>query len=145
MASCSEVPKEAYRFKSSVNDAFLPLDSLLQDYSEKELISGGVGLVYNKGDILYHNAFGYRDIEKNTPYSTEDIFRIASMTKPITSVAAMILFDEGKFKLDDPVSKYIPEYANLQILDRIDRADSSFVSHPFLQVNRSMYLPYPGG
>jgi len=53
-----------FSFKSSVNDAFLPLDSLLQDYSEKELISGGVGLVYNKGDILYHNAFGYRDIEK---------------------------------------------------------------------------------
>ena len=66
----------------------------------------------NGGKIIYHKAFGYSDKEQQRPLQKDAIFRIASQTKAITSVAVMILFEEGKFLLDDKVSDYIPEFAN---------------------------------
>jgi CubicO group peptidase (beta-lactamase class C family) len=60
----------------------------------------------------------------------DDIFRIASQTKAITSVAAMILYEEGRFLLDDPVSKYIPSFANEKVLDKFNPEDSSYTTVP---------------
>ena len=113
-----------------VTESFKPLEDVLNDYLIQNKISGGVGLVFQKGEMVFHSAFGYSDIENQNPFELSDIFRIASMTKPITAVAAMILYEEGKFELDDPVSKFIPEFAHLQILDRVNHDDSTFVSHP---------------
>jgi CubicO group peptidase (beta-lactamase class C family) len=79
-------------------------------------IPGAVSLVARNGKIAYIEAAGMADTEKKVPMRTDAIFRIYSMSKPITSVAAMMLFEEGQFFLDDPVSKYIPELGGLKVV-----------------------------
>lgn len=93
-------------------------------------IPGAVVLVARDGKIAYHKAFGYSDVENKKKMKKDDIFRIASQTKAITATAVMMLWEEGKFQLDDPISKYIPEFANAQILDTFNEADSSFTTVP---------------
>ena len=79
-------------------------------------IPGAVGMIARDGKVVYLQAFGESDTEKEKPMRTDDIFRIYSMSKPITSVALMMLYEEGKFRLQDPVGKYIPELADMQVL-----------------------------
>jgi CubicO group peptidase (beta-lactamase class C family) len=74
--------------------------------------------------------FGLKDLATKTPLKTDDIFRIASQTKAITSIAAMMLFEEGKFLLDDPISKYIPEFKNPQVLDKFNEKDTTYTTIP---------------
>jgi CubicO group peptidase (beta-lactamase class C family) len=74
-----------------------------------------VTLVARKGKVVHFQARGFRDVEKKAAMTTDTIFRIASMTKPITSVALMMLFEEGYFLLNDPISKWLPEYADMQV------------------------------
>ncbi|SJZ44521.1 CubicO group peptidase, beta-lactamase class C family [Enhydrobacter aerosaccus] len=78
-------------------------------------IPGAVVLIARNGRIAMFQAFGYRDREAKAPMQTDTIFRIASMTKPITSVAAMTLVEEGKMSLADPVAKYIPAFADTKV------------------------------
>ncbi len=106
------------------------IDSTLMEYVDKRLIPGAVALIARKGKIVYHKNFGYQDVEAKDDLHTSDVFRIASMTKPVTAVAAMMLYEEGKFFLDDPVSKYIPEFKDPQILLAVNKADSSYTSKP---------------
>ncbi|MEM1136349.1 MAG: serine hydrolase domain-containing protein [Bacteroidota bacterium] len=100
------------------------IDNLLNEYTAKQWIPGAVALVAHKGEIVYHKAFGEKHLEKNIPLQTTDIFRLASMSKCITSVALMILYEEGKFLLDDPVSWYIPEFEKAKVA--IFDTDTSF-------------------
>ena len=84
-----------------------------------------VALVVNRDRIIYHHAFGKQNAAKNVPASTDTIFNIASMTKPITSAATMMLVQEGTIRLDDEAAKYLPALANVQVLADVDtRADS---------------------
>jgi CubicO group peptidase (beta-lactamase class C family) len=106
------------------------LDTLFEDYLTEGKVPGGVALVAHKGELIYHQAFGNRDLEQNIQQDKKDLFRIASMTKPITAVAAMMLYEEGKFQLDDPVSQYIPAFANPQILESVNLKDSTYTSVP---------------
>lgn len=106
------------------------IDTMLTGWVEKERTNGAVALIIRKGKIVYHKAFGFDDAEKKDPIRTDDIYRIASQTKAITSVAAMMLYEEGKFLLDDPVSRYIPEFANPQVLDKFNAGDSSYTTAP---------------
>jgi len=78
-------------------------------------IAGAVALIARDGDVVYHKSFGYADIESGKPMQTDSIFRIASMTKAITSVAVMILYERGYFQLNDPVSDFIPAFANPRV------------------------------
>lgn len=82
----------------------------LDEYSEKKQLAGGVALVARKGQVAYVKSFGQRDIEAGDPMLENSIFRIASQTKGIVSVAAMILQEQGKLLITDPVGKYIPEF-----------------------------------
>src|SRR5690606_15894198 len=84
------------------------IDKVIQPYVEKEQLAGVIALVAREGKIVYHRAFGYYDLAKKTPLKEDAIVRIASQTKAITSAAIMMLYEEGHFLLDDPVSKYIP-------------------------------------
>ena len=93
-------------------------------------LNGCVALIIRDGKIAYHKAFGYNDDAKKEPMRTDNIFRIASQTKAITSVAVMILYEEGKFLLDDPISKYIPEFAKPTVLDKFNETDSSYTTVP---------------
>lgn len=92
-------------------------------YSEKidhGDLAGIVTLVSRHGKIVHFSALGYADIEKHTRMQKDTIFRQYSMTKPITSTALMTLYEEGRFQLDDPISKYLPEFANLRVLRNPD-------------------------
>ena len=80
------------------------------------LLSGAVTLVWQHGEVLQVNAIGHRDIEAGLPMTRDTIFRIASMTKPVTVVAALALADEGKLRLSDPISRWVPEMAEMRVL-----------------------------
>ena len=83
--------------------------------SRQGKIPGAILLIQQHGKPVYHESFGVRDVATKPPMTDDTIFRLFSMTKPITSVVAMMLIDEGKFKLDDPVAKYIPSFANVKV------------------------------
>lgn len=106
------------------------VDAVIQQSIDKKQIAGAIGLIARNGKIVYNKAFGYSDIAAKTPLRTDNIFRIASQTKAITSVAVMLLFEEGKLLLDDPVSKYIPSFAKPVVLDQFNAADSSYTTVP---------------
>jgi CubicO group peptidase (beta-lactamase class C family) len=82
--------------------------------AEKQ-IPGAAGLIARRGKIAYQEAFGMADVEAGKPMRLDTIHRIYSMSKPITSVAVMMLYEEGKFQLNDPVAKYLPEFAKMQV------------------------------
>ena len=79
-------------------------------------MAGAVTLVWQRGNMLQVNEIGYRDVEAGLPMQRDTIFRIASMTKPVTVAAAMALVEEGKLALSDPVSRWLPELADMQVL-----------------------------
>jgi CubicO group peptidase (beta-lactamase class C family) len=106
------------------------IDQLVQEYVNKQWLNGAVVIVYRNGQLAYYKALGYDDASKKTPMQKDEIFRIASQTKAITSVAVMMLQEEGKFLLDDAVSKYIPEFKKPQVLDKFNEADSSYTTIP---------------
>ncbi len=83
---------------------------------EKEWLAGAVVLIARDGEVAYLNAAGMQDREAEIPVKKNTIFRIASMTKPITSVAVMMLYEEGHFQLSDPVSEYIPAFKDMRVL-----------------------------
>jgi CubicO group peptidase (beta-lactamase class C family) len=104
------------------------IDQLVKEYIDSGWIKGAVGFIARDGKVVYNKAFGIDDPEKNQSLRNDAIFRLASQTKAITSVAVMILFEEGKFVLDDPISKYIPEFARPKVLDQFNEKDSSFTT-----------------
>lgn len=106
------------------------IDVLLNDYIDKGRIPGAVALVMRDGKVVYHEAFGYENLENKTKLSKDVIVRIASQTKAITSTAVMMLYEEGKFLLDEPISKYIPAFKSPVVLDKFNEADSSFTTIP---------------
>lgn len=87
----------------------------LQTYIDNEKLGGISALIYKNGETAYRENFGYLNLNEKKPMDNTAIFRIFSMTKPITAVALMTLFDEGKFALDDKVSKYIPEFKGAMV------------------------------
>jgi CubicO group peptidase (beta-lactamase class C family) len=93
-------------------------------------IPGVVALVARNGKIVYWKAFGMADNQSSRTVKRDDIFRIASQSKAITSTAVMMLWEEGKFRLDDPVSKYIPEFQNPQVLKSFQYSDTSYTTVP---------------
>ncbi|MBO9562218.1 MAG: serine hydrolase [Niastella sp.] len=105
------------------------IDRVLQEYVDKGRMNGAVALIIRNGKIAYYKSVGY-DKDVNTPLQKDGIFRIASQTKAITSVAVMMLYEEGKFMLDDPISNYIPEFRKPTVLDKFNKADSSYTTVP---------------
>ena len=106
------------------------LDDLIQSYIDKGAFPGVAAIVVRNGRIVYHKAFGKADLETPKPLAKDAIYRIASMTKAITSLAAMMLHEEGKILLDDPISKYIPEFAKPVVLDKFNEKDSTYTTVP---------------
>ncbi len=106
------------------------IDNLLQSSIDSNWINNAVAYIAREGKPVYYKAFGLSDAENKVPMEKDAIFRIASQTKAITSVAVMMLFEEGKFLLDDPVSKYIPEFANPTVLLQYNPADTTYTTLP---------------
>lgn len=93
------------------------LNYVLHKFVDEKKISGIQTAIFRKGALVHFDTYGYSDIETKKPLKTNSIFRLASMTKPIVSVALMTLYEEGKFHLDDPLEKYIPWFKNPIIMD----------------------------
>jgi CubicO group peptidase (beta-lactamase class C family) len=101
----------------SVPPAFAPASTLLEQYVDAHKIAGAVAAVAQHGKIVYLDAIGVQDLASATPMQERSLFRIYSMTKSVTAVAAMMLFKEGRFRLSDPVSKYLPAFTRVVVLD----------------------------
>jgi CubicO group peptidase (beta-lactamase class C family) len=91
------------------------LGAVMRGEVERKRVPGAVALVARRGQLAYYESFGQRDPVSGAPMQKDSIFRIYSMTKPIVSVAAMMLLEEGRFLLNDPVGKYLPEFADLKV------------------------------
>ncbi|GAC1395120.1 MAG: serine hydrolase domain-containing protein [Sediminibacterium sp.] len=111
-------------------DRLQRVDKVIQQYIDSGWIAGAIGIVARNGNIVYYKALGYDDREKNKPLQKDAIFRIASQTKAITSTAVMMLYEDGKILLDEPVSKYIPEFRKPVVLDKFNKADSTYTTIP---------------
>ena len=92
------------------------IDTMLQGYIDAKQIPGAVTLVARRGEIAHIAVHGQKAFDANDPMRRDTLFRIYSMTKPITSVATLMLYEEGKLRLTDPVSKWIPELAKPRVL-----------------------------
>jgi CubicO group peptidase (beta-lactamase class C family) len=106
------------------------IDQMVNGLVQTSGIPGAVVLIVRNGKIAYHQAYGFSDAENKLPMKKDNIFRIASQSKAITSLAVMMLWEEGKFLLDDAVSKYIPEFKNPKVLKAFNPADSSWFAEP---------------
>jgi CubicO group peptidase (beta-lactamase class C family) len=106
------------------------IDKIVQQYIDSGWINGAIGLVARNGQIVYHKGLGFDNKAAGKPMTKDVIFRIASQTKAITSVGVMQLVEQGKILLDDPISKYIPAFRKPRVLEKFNKADSSFTSIP---------------
>lgn len=106
------------------------IDNMLEEAIEENQIPGAVALVARNGKIIYYKAFGLANNESGRKMKRNDIFRIASQTKAVTSTAVMMLWEEGRFQLDDPISEYIPGFENPQILDSLITEDTTYTTKP---------------
>ncbi|HET6971496.1 MAG TPA: serine hydrolase domain-containing protein [Phenylobacterium sp.] len=98
-------------------DALAQAPAALKGIVDQGALSGIVTLVWKGGEVVRVDTLGHRDIEAGLPMTRDTLFRIASMTKPVTTLAAMMLVEEGKLKLSDPVTKWIPELAGMLVLE----------------------------
>ncbi|MEB2779184.1 serine hydrolase domain-containing protein [Algoriphagus sp. C2-6-M1] len=118
-SSCQEKQETAETLL--VNDVVRArIDSTLSSFVESGNIAGVSALIFEKDQEVYYNAFGYADRENQVKMDRNTIVQIYSMTKPITGVALMTLYEDGKFQLDDSLAKYAPEFANMRVYDGVD-------------------------
>ena len=106
------------------------IDQRLREAVERKDVPGIVALVTDRKGVIYQGAFGVADVATDRPLTPDALFRIASMTKAITSAAAMQLVEQGKFALDDPVEKHLPELAKLPVFNSFDAKTGSYHLHP---------------
>jgi len=120
-----EAPPQAGGFSAS---RLVRLDSGMSSWVKKNWVNGSVALIARKGKIVFYKGYGYNDLDTKTPLDKHGIFRIASQTKAITTTAVMMLWEEGKFSLDDSVAKFIPAFANQKVLNTFDPKDTTFTT-----------------
>lgn len=107
-------------------DSLKQIDEVIKRLTQERKIPGAAALVAKDGKIVYQTSYGFQDVEKQTSMDTTDIFRIASMTKPIISVAVLQLYEKGKLKLDDPVSKYISSFGEPKVITKFNKQDTTW-------------------
>src|SRR5262249_46483662 len=91
------------------------LHQRMQEFIDKGQVAGVVTLIARQGKVVHYEAQGYRNREDKVPMQKDDLFVIMSMTKPIASTALMMLHEEGKFRLNDPIAKWLPEFEKMQV------------------------------
>jgi len=106
------------------------IDKMVQEHINNKWIPGAVVLIVRNGKAVYSRAYGQADVENKLLMKKDNIFRIASQSKAITSAAVMMLWEEGKFGLDDPVSRYIPEFKSPKVLVSVNWRDTSYTTAP---------------
>ena len=121
----------AREVKNIIDEAAVSrLDSTLSSYVDSGTIAGISALIYEKDKEVYYNAFGYADMENNSPMARNTIVQIFSMTKPITGTALMTLYDEHLFELDEPLAKYAPEFKDIKVYAGEDARGNPILETP---------------
>ncbi len=121
-------------------DVLAKIDIELQRHVAAKNIAGCLALITRNGQRGYFEAFGQQDVAANTPMSMEAIFRLMSMTKPLIAATALVLYDEGKFTLDEPIAKYCPEWAAPQVLENGKLVPAKFPITPRMLMSHSSGL-----
>jgi len=106
------------------------IDTLIQSYLDKNWETGLVVLVVKDNQLVLNKGYGYANAELKTPMAKDELFRIMSQTKALASTAIMILYDQGKLTLDEPISHFIPEYKHMTVLDQFNPKDTSYTTVP---------------
>lgn len=120
--------------------AHAAIEQVLAAAVERQDTPGAVGLVVDRNGVLFEGAAGKLDVGKGVTLTTDAIFNIASMTKPVTSVAVMMLVEQGKLSLDDPVSQYLAGFDKLQVITRFNEQDGTYESRPAQNVMTVRHL-----
>jgi len=115
LAATRDLPTASAESEGMSAERLARLSAGMKEIVDSGRLAGAVTMVSRHGKVVEFDAVGKRDIAANAPMQKDSIFRIYSMSKPITGVAMMILFEEGKWQLNDPVAKYIPEFAKLKV------------------------------
>jgi CubicO group peptidase (beta-lactamase class C family) len=116
--------------QAQTSPASTAIDASLRGAVERKDVPGVVALVVNRERVLYQGAFGVADVASGRPLTADALFRIASMTKAVTSVALMQLVEQGRLGLDDPAEKYLPELANSKVFQSFDPATGAYQLRP---------------
>ncbi|MEM7548508.1 MAG: serine hydrolase domain-containing protein [Bacteroidota bacterium] len=129
----AELAKYELEFTSPEEAGFNPdslkkIDEMIMEYVDQKLFPGAVVLLAKEGKIIYETEVGWSDSLQTEPYRKDHIFRLASMTKPFTSVAALQLMEKGKLNLNEPISKYIPEFADPKVMVSFNKEDTTWES-----------------
>src|SRR6185436_3171257 len=106
------------------------IDGLVNEYISKNWLTGAVSIVIKDNQVIQFKGYGYADVATKKPMKNDAIFRIMSQTKAITSVGVMILYEQGKLLLDQPISDFIPEFKNPVVLDKFNDADTTYTTIP---------------
>ena len=139
ISSCTEQHKdtstEKFQFATPaevgmVSDSLVKIEKMVMDFVDAKKYPGAVTLIAKNGKIIYESEVGWSDSLRTEPYRKDHLFRMASMTKPIVSLAAMQLIEQGKLNLDDPVGKYITSFNETEVLTDFNPADSTYTSKP---------------
>jgi methyl acetate hydrolase len=109
------------------------IDDMFEAAIANQEIPGVVAAVVNKNQLLYLKALGKQDVGKNIPMAKDTVFRIASMTKPVTSVAVMMLMEQGKLRLDDAASQYLPALKGREVVATFNEQDGTYTTRPAKQ------------
>ena len=112
------------------SDRLARLTRAMQDNIDQKKTGGIVVLVARHGSVIYHKAFGMADIESGKKMQTDHLFRLYSMTKPVTSTALLMLYEEGKFQLSDPLEKYIPAFRDVKVFSKLDDKGALVLEEP---------------
>ena len=106
------------------------IDNLVNDYVKKDWVKGVVTIVVKDNQLIQYKGYGYSDAETKKPMPNDAIFRIASQTKAITSVGILMLYEEGKLMLDEPIADFIPEFKKPGVLDKYNASDTTYTTVP---------------
>ena len=124
------------------SEVLAKVDIAMQQAVANKEISGVIGLIHHNGQRGYFDAFGWQDIEAQKPLAKDALFRLQSMTKPIIAACALSLYDEGKFTLDEPISKHCPEWAEPKVLENGQLVPAKFAITPRMLMSHSSGLYY---
>ena len=113
-----------------VSDSLAKIEKMIMEFVDAKKYPGAVTLIAKNGKIIYESEVGWSDSSRTEPYRKGHLFRMASMTKPLVSVAAMQLVEAGKIGLDDPIGKYIPAFNETEVLTGFNQADTTWTSVP---------------
>jgi CubicO group peptidase (beta-lactamase class C family) len=106
------------------------IDSLINSYIKNNWLTGAVTIIVKDNQLIQYKGYGYQDFESKKKMPPDAIFRIMSQTKAIVSVGAMMLYEQGKFSLDEPISHFIPEFKQPVVIDKFNAADTTYTTIP---------------